>query len=74
MREARKQRESAAKPGSGAHERDWKVGDVVVHKSYGAGQVTHIFGAGNKICLAVQFQSQGRKIIDPKLSPLQRAE
>jgi DNA helicase-2/ATP-dependent DNA helicase PcrA len=50
------------------------VGDVVVHKSYGAGQVTHIFGAGNKICLAVQFQSQGRKIIDPKLSPLQRAE
>lgn len=74
MREARKQRESAAKPGSGAHEADWKVGDVVVHKSYGAGQVTHIFGAGNKICLAIQFQSQGRKIIDPKLSPLQRAE
>ena len=74
MREAQKQRESAAKPGSGAHERDWKVGDVVVHKSYGAGQVTHIFGAGNKICLAIQFQSQGRKIIDPKLSPLQRAE
>jgi DNA helicase-2/ATP-dependent DNA helicase PcrA len=74
MREARKQRESAAKPGSGAHEADWEVGDVVVHKSYGAGQVTHIFGAGNKICLAIQFQSQGRKIIDPKLSPLQRAE
>lgn len=74
MREARKQRESAAKPGSGAHERDWKVGDVVVHKAYGAGQVTHIFGAGNKICLAIQFQGQGRKIIDPKLSPLQRAE
>lgn len=74
MREARKQREAAARPGSGAHERDWTVGDVVVHKAYGAGQVTHIFGAGNKICLAIQFQSQGRKIIDPKLSPLQRAE
>lgn len=74
IREARKQREAAAKPGSGAHARDWKVGDVVVHKSYGAGQVTHIFGADNKICLAIQFQGQGRKIIDPKLVSLQRAE
>ena len=53
---------------------DWQVGDVVVHRAYGAGQVTHIFGAGNKTCLAVEFPGQGRKIIDPKLSPLQRAE
>jgi DNA helicase-2/ATP-dependent DNA helicase PcrA len=50
------------------------VGDVVVHQAYGAGQVTHIFGAGNKTCLAVEFPGQGRKIIDPKLSRLQRAE
>ncbi|HIK44451.1 MAG TPA: hypothetical protein IGR64_06125, partial [Leptolyngbyaceae cyanobacterium M65_K2018_010] len=61
-------------PGSGVHQLDWNVGDVVVHKAYGAGEVTHIFGAGNKICLAIQFQGQGRKIIDPKISPLQRAE
>jgi DNA helicase-2/ATP-dependent DNA helicase PcrA len=74
MREARQKREAAAKPGSGAHEVDWTVGDVVVHKAYGAGQVTHIFGAGNKICLAIQFQGQGRKIIDPKITALQRAE
>jgi DNA helicase-2/ATP-dependent DNA helicase PcrA len=53
---------------------DWQVGDVVVHQAYGAGQVTHIFGAGNKTCLAVEFPGQGRKIIDPKLSRLQRAE
>jgi DNA helicase II / ATP-dependent DNA helicase PcrA len=74
LREARNKSEAAAKPGSGAHETDWTVGDVVVHKAYGAGEVTHIFGAGNKICLAVHFQGQGRKIIDPKISALQRAE
>ncbi|MGB3310794.1 MAG: DNA helicase PcrA [Nodosilinea sp.] len=74
IREARNKSEAAAKPGSGAHESDWTVGDVVVHKAYGAGEVTHIFGAGNKICLAIYFQGQGRKIIDPKISALQRAE
>ena len=74
LREARNKSEAAARPGSGAHESDWSVGDVVVHKAYGAGEVTHIFGAGNKICLAIHFQGQGRKIIDPKISALQRAE
>jgi DNA helicase-2/ATP-dependent DNA helicase PcrA len=74
IRDARKQSEIAAKPGSGAHELDWSAGDVVVHPAFGAGEVTHIFGAGNKICLAVKFPGQGRKIIDPKLTKLQRAE
>jgi DNA helicase-2/ATP-dependent DNA helicase PcrA len=74
VRETRKKKEAAAKPGSGAHEVDWNVGDVVVHKAYGAGEVTHIFGAGNKICLAIKFAGQGRKIIDPKITALQRAE
>ncbi|PSN18493.1 DNA helicase PcrA [filamentous cyanobacterium CCP5] len=74
IRENRKKREAEAQPGSGAHEADWNVGDVVVHKAFGAGEVTHIFGAGNKICLAVKFPGQGRKIIDPKISALQRAE
>jgi DNA helicase-2/ATP-dependent DNA helicase PcrA len=46
---------AAAQPGSGAHEFDWNAGDVVVHPAYGAGEVTHIFGAGNKICLAMKF-------------------
>lgn len=54
------------------HAEDWKVGDRVVHKAYGAGQVTHIFGAGNKICLAIKFPGHGQKIIDPKITTLQR--
>ncbi|MDA0867083.1 MAG: DNA helicase PcrA [Cyanobacteria bacterium] len=70
----RTQNEVSAKPGSGAHESDWTAGDVVVHPAYGAGEITHIFGAGNKICLAVKFPGQGRKILDPKLTKLQRAE
>jgi DNA helicase-2/ATP-dependent DNA helicase PcrA len=57
-----------------SHADDWTVGDRVVHKAFGAGEVTHIFGAGNKICLSIKFPSIGRKIIDPKVTPLQRME
>ncbi|HEY9845497.1 MAG TPA: hypothetical protein V6D03_04805, partial [Candidatus Caenarcaniphilales bacterium] len=53
---------------------DWVVGDRLVHQSFGVGQVTHIFGAGSKICLAVKFPGQGQKIIDPKVTSLQRVE
>ena len=56
------------------HEQDWSVGDRLVHKAFGVGEVTHIFGAGNKICLAVKFPGVGRKIIDPKVTVLQRVE
>lgn len=48
------------------------VGDRVIHPQFGPGEITHVFGAGTKMCLAVKFPSQGQKIIDPKLTPLQR--
>ena len=70
MREVRERQVDAP----GTHEDDWGVGDLVVHKAYGAGEVTHIFGAGNKICLAIKFPGQGQKIIDPKVTALQRVE
>ncbi|WP_088892537.1 DNA helicase PcrA [Leptolyngbya ohadii] len=53
---------------------DWTVGDRVIHRSFGTGQVTHIFGAGSKACLAIKFPGMGQKIIDPKLTPLQKVE
>jgi DNA helicase-2/ATP-dependent DNA helicase PcrA len=56
------------------HADDWSVGDRIIHKAFGAGQVTHIFGAGNKICLAVKFPGIGQKIVDPKVTSLQRIE
>ncbi|HEY9658866.1 MAG TPA: DNA helicase PcrA, partial [Allocoleopsis sp.] len=70
IREVKQQ--AADRPGT--HEKDWSVGDRIVHKAFGEGKVTHIFGAGNKICLAIKFPGIGQKIIDPKITPLQRME
>lgn len=49
----------------------FRVGDRVMHPQFGPGEITHVFGAGAKMCLAVKFPGQGQKIIDPKLTPLQ---
>ncbi len=56
------------------HATDWKVGEKVIHRTFGPGQVTHIFGAGNKICLAIKFPGLGQKIIDPKLTSLEKVQ
>lgn len=53
---------------------NWKVGDRILHNTFGVGEITHIFGSGNKISLAIKFPSLGQKIIDPKISALQRVE
>jgi DNA helicase II / ATP-dependent DNA helicase PcrA len=63
-------RQSTDAPGT--HAEDWTVGDRIRHKAFGEGKVTHIFGAGNKICLAVKFPGIGQKILDPRVTPLQR--
>ncbi len=52
----------------------WQVGDRVLHKSFGIGEVTHVFGSGQKISLAIRFSSLGQKIIDPRIAQLQRVE
>jgi DNA helicase II / ATP-dependent DNA helicase PcrA len=54
------------------HAQDWSVGDRLIHKGFGIGSVTHIFGAGDKICLAVKFPGMGQKILDPKITALER--
>lgn len=51
---------------------NWQVGDRVVHNVFGEGEVTHIFGAGNKTNLAIKFPDFGQKIIDPRVAPMQR--
>ncbi|MGB8701091.1 MAG: 3'-5' exonuclease, partial [Thermosynechococcaceae cyanobacterium] len=53
---------------------DWSVGDRLIHKAFGIGEITHVFGAGNKTCLAVKFPSIGQKILDPKVTVLQPLE
>lgn len=52
----------------------WTVGDRLIHQSFGTGEVTHVFGEGDKLFLAVKFPGVGKKILDPRLAPLQRVE
>lgn len=57
-----------------SQQQDWKVGDRVIHPTFGLGEITHIFGSGSKISVAIKFPSLGQKIIDPKVARLQRVE
>jgi DNA helicase-2/ATP-dependent DNA helicase PcrA len=53
---------------------NWKVGDRVLHKSFGIGEITHIFGEGNKLSVAIKFANLGQKIIDPRVAQLQKVD
>ncbi len=55
-------------PAPGEH---WTVGDQVVHTSFGIGEITHIFGNGEKVSIAVKFTGMGPKILDPRIAPIQ---
>jgi DNA helicase-2/ATP-dependent DNA helicase PcrA len=57
-----------------APKQDWKVGDRVLHPSFGIGNITHILGSGNKITVAIKFPGIGQKIIDPKIAQLRRVD
>jgi tetratricopeptide (TPR) repeat protein len=49
----------------------WNIGDRVIHKEFGAGQVTHVFGLGKRISLAIRFNKLGgQKIVDPIIAQL----
>jgi DNA helicase II / ATP-dependent DNA helicase PcrA len=49
----------------------WAVGDRLLHSSFGEGWVTHLFGSGERISIAVKFEGMGPKILDPRLAPIQ---
>ncbi len=50
---------------------NWQKGDRVIHRSFGLGEITHVFGKGQKISVAIAFPGAGQKIIDPQLDQLQ---
>jgi DNA helicase-2/ATP-dependent DNA helicase PcrA len=52
----------------------WQVGDKVLHKSFGPGEITHVFGEGNKLSVAIKFVSLGQKIVDPRVAQLQKVD
>ena len=53
---------------------DWSVGDRVLHHEFGAGEITHILGSGQKATLAVKFASMGVTKIIPKIAPMEKVE
>jgi len=55
-------------------DQDWQVGELLIHDTFGEGEVTHVFGSGKKVSIAVKFPGLGQKILDPKQAKLQRVE
>ncbi|YAG10621.1 DNA helicase PcrA [Nostoc sp. DSM 114167] len=54
---------------------NWQVGDRVLHKIFGLGEITHVFPRGNNLSVAIKFASiVSPKIIDPRVAQLQRVE
>ncbi|WP_315788942.1 DNA helicase PcrA [Fischerella sp. JS2] len=53
---------------------NWQVGDRVLHKIFGEGEITHVFGSGRKVSVAIKFDQLGQKIIDPQVAQLQRVD
>ncbi|WP_216901866.1 UvrD-helicase domain-containing protein [Synechococcus sp. CCY 9618] len=51
--------------------RDWAVGDRLCHAVFGEGEVTHLFGSGERVSIAVKFAGMGPKILDPRLAPIE---
>jgi DNA helicase II / ATP-dependent DNA helicase PcrA len=61
-------------PAPSGDPQNWNVGDRLIHPSFGVGHVTHVFGEGSKVSLAIKFPTRGQKIVDPKLVHMQRVE
>jgi DNA helicase II / ATP-dependent DNA helicase PcrA len=51
---------------------EWIVGDKVMHESFGAGTVTHVFASKNKLHLGIKFPQSGHKILDPRIAPMRK--
>jgi len=67
-------RKPQSSKGSTKHPQTWQVGELLIHDSFGTGEVTHVFGSGNKVSIAVKFPGLGQKILDPKKTTLQRVD
>lgn len=51
----------------------WSVGDRLEHSQFGQGQITHVFGSGERVTIAVKFLGIGQqKILDPRIAPIQK--
>ncbi|MBH8555560.1 DNA helicase PcrA [Nostocaceae cyanobacterium CENA357] len=65
---------ASATRGQQQTKQNWHVGDRVLHKTFGIGEITHVFGEGNKVSVAIKFSSLGQKIVDPRVAQLQKVD
>ena len=65
---------SIPKGSAASSQKSWSVGDRMMHSSFGEGEVTHTFGTGEKVSIAVKFSGMGPKILDPRLAPIEALE
>ena len=52
----------------------WSVGDRVLHKDFGEGEITHILGTEQKPTLAVKFPDLGATKILSRTAPIEKIE
>lgn len=56
-----------------SHSEQWAIGDRLQHPQFGQGQITHVFGSGERVTIAVRFPAIGQqKILDPRIDPIQK--
>ncbi|MDY6781417.1 MAG: hypothetical protein SW833_02485 [Cyanobacteriota bacterium] len=51
--------------------KEWRIGDIVIHDVFGVGEITHIFGDPSYTNLGIKFYKFRMKIIDPKAEKAQ---
>ncbi|NET40445.1 DNA helicase PcrA [Okeania sp. SIO2B3] len=72
-RQSKNTKNSTVKKSANNQGENWQVGEKVMHKSFGVGQVTNVFGGGQKLSLGIKF-GKSKKIIDPKTAPMEKLE
>ncbi len=48
----------------------FNVGDRVTHEKFGIGTIEQILGEGSKLLVNIDFEGQGKKLLDPKYAKL----
>ena len=51
----------------------WKIGDKLLHRNFGIGEIQKIMGEGEKVTLIVKFAkiAGNNKVLDPRWAPIQ---
>ena len=63
----------AEKPETPKSSDEFVQGDIVLHETYGKGTVTKIISYGDKVLCSIDFETAGKKLLDPSITPLQKA-